>query len=138
MKNKFIIFLIFCFSIFISCSNYNITDRIGNEIIIPKKIDKIVSLSPAITEILIDLNLANNIVACDIYSKDILIKYNKYINVNSIDYSSHDYEKIISINPDILFVNSLTLFYGSNAIEHIKNIGICVIVIPSSDSIIDI
>ena len=59
MKN-FKIFLII-FLIIISC-NYNknnsiskIKDRAGNDIIIPKKIEKIICLSPSITEILIEI-----------------------------------------------------------------------------------
>ena len=44
-----------------------------------KKIEKIISLSPGVTDILIDLNEAHKIIAADTFSKDILEKNN--INV---------------------------------------------------------
>ena len=81
MKN-FKIFLII-FLIIISC-NYNnknnsiskIKDRAGNDIIIPKKIEKIICLSPSITEILIEIEEEDKIISVDSYSKEILEKNN--------------------------------------------------------------
>ena len=43
-------------------------DRAGNDITVPEKVEKIVSMSPSATELLIDLGLADKIIAIDTYS----------------------------------------------------------------------
>ena len=48
------------------------TDRAGNAIEVPENIDKIVSLAPSTTEVLIELGLADKIVGIDYYSADYL------------------------------------------------------------------
>ena len=145
MKN-FKIFLItlnaFLF-IIISCNNdyknnfvSQIKDRAGNEITIPERIDKIICLSPSITEILIDIGEANKIIAVDSYSKEILEKNNIDYSVMQIfDMMNPDAEKIISINPDIIFVNTFSVFSGKSSIDAIKSLGLTVAVIPNSDTL---
>ena len=137
------IFIFILISLFLSCSKENtantIKDRYGSDIALPENINKVISLSPAITETLIDLNVSDKIRASDSYSKDILIKYNDiYTNIISFDLASPDAEKIIALNPDIVLVNSLSLFSGSEALDNIKNMGISVAVIPYSENISDI
>ena len=137
------IFIFILISLFLSCSKENtantIKDRYGSDIALPENINKVISLSPAITETLIDLNVSDKIIASDSYSKDILIKYNDiYTNIISFDLASPDAEKIIALNPDIVLVNSLSLFSGSEALDNIKNMGISVAVIPYSENISDI
>ena len=137
------IFIFILISLFLSCSKENtantIKDRYGSDIALPENINKVISLSPAITETLIDLNVSDKIRASDSYSKDILIKYNDiYTNIISFDLASPDAEKIIALNPDIVLVNSLSLFSGSEAVDNIKNMGISVAVIPYSENISDI
>ncbi|MEI0604905.1 ABC transporter substrate-binding protein [Brachyspira alvinipulli] len=137
-KNIIALILILLIS---SCSKNNdsINNRYGDNIVLPESINKVVSLSPAITEILIDLQVADKIIACDSYSKDILIKNNdKYTNLITFDLASPDAEKIISLNTDIVLVNSLSLFSGSESLDNLKNMGLCVVVIPYSKSISDI
>ena len=145
MKN-FKIFLItlnaFLF-IIISCNNDNknnsvsqIKDRAGNEITIPEKIDKIICLSPSITEILIDIGDANKIISVDSYSKEILEKNNiDSSEMQIFDMMNPDAEKIISLNPDIIFVNTFSVFSGKSSIDAIKSLGLTVAVIPNSDTL---
>ena len=111
---KFFFFIIFILSI-CSCSKNEINNGIKNNIITPnKKIEKIISLSPGVTDILIDLNEAHKIIAADTFSKDILEKNN--INVSNVfDMLNPDAEKIISLDSDIIFINNLTAFYTKDS-----------------------
>ncbi|WIH81706.1 ABC transporter substrate-binding protein [Brachyspira pilosicoli] len=116
---KFFLFIIFILSI-CSCSKNEISDSDKDSIIQNKKIEKIISLSPGVTDILIDLNEANKIIAADTFSKDILEKNN--INVSNIfDMLNPDAEKIISLDSDIIFINNLTAFYTKNSLLSLSN-----------------
>ena len=116
---KFVFFIIFILSI-CSCSKNEISDSDKNNIIQNKKIEKIISLSPGVTDILIDLNEAHKIIAADTFSKDILKKNN--INVSNIfDMLNPDAEKIISLDSDIIFINNLTAFYTKNSLLSLSN-----------------
>lgn len=116
---KFFFFIIFILSI-CSCSKNEINNSDKNNIIQNKKIEKIISLSPAATDILIDLNVANKIIAADTFSKDILKKNN--INVSNVfDMLNPDLEKIISLDSDIIFINNLTAFYTKNSLLSLSN-----------------
>lgn len=116
---KFFFFIIFILSI-CSCSKNEINNSDKNNIIQNKKIEKIISLSPGVTDILIDLNEANKIIAADTFSKDILKKNN--INVSNVfDMLNPDAEKIISLDSDIIFINNLTAFYTKNSLLSLSN-----------------
>lgn len=116
---KFFFFIIFILSI-CSCSKNEISDSDKNNIIQNKKIEKIISLSPGVTDILIDLNEAHKIIAADTFSKDILEKNN--INVSNVfDMLNPDAEKIISLDSDIIFINNLTAFYTKNSLFSLSN-----------------
>ncbi|WP_157149554.1 ABC transporter substrate-binding protein [Brachyspira pilosicoli] len=116
---KFFFFIIFILSI-CSCSKNEISDSDKNNIIQNKKIEKIISLSPGVTDILIDLNEAHKIIAADTFSKDILEKNN--INVSNVfDMLNPDAEKIISLDSDIIFINNLTAFYTKNSLLSLSN-----------------
>lgn len=116
---KFVFFIIFILSI-CSCSKNEISDSDKNNIIQNKKIEKIISLSPGVTDILIDLNEAHKIIAADTFSKDILKKNN--INVSNVfDMLNPDAEKIISLDSDIIFINNLTAFYTKNSLLSLSN-----------------
>ena len=136
MKNYFIIIFIFIFSCNYNNSSSQIKDRAGNEIKIPERIDKIICLSPSITEILIDIGEAYKIISVDSYSKEILEKNNiDYSEMQNFDMMNPDAEKIISINPDIIFVNTFSVFSGKSSIDIIKSLGLTVAVIPNSDTL---
>ncbi|MEI0796324.1 ABC transporter substrate-binding protein [Brachyspira pilosicoli] len=116
---KFFFFIIFILSI-CSCSKNEISDSDKDSIIQNKKIEKIISLSPGVTDILIDFNEAHKIIAADTFSKDILEKNN--INVSNVfDMLNPDAEKIISLDSDIIFINNLTAFYTKNSLLSLSN-----------------
>ncbi len=144
MKNiELYILLIYIILFLFSCSNFksdkennSIYDRAGNSIIFPSKIENIASLSPSASDIILALGLADKITALDSVSKDILQTNNIDVSDKIIfDMLNPDSEKMMHINPDILFVNNFSVFSGKNSLDSIKDFGICIAVIPNSDTI---
>ncbi|PCG18981.1 ABC transporter substrate-binding protein [Brachyspira sp. G79] len=136
------IILLIIFNIFLlSCNTSNtsdntLKDRAGNSIILPDNIDRLASLSPAVTDIIIALGLSDKIIAADTTSKEILQTNNIDIsNILVFDMLNPDSEKMIAIKPDVLFVNTFSVFSGKNSLDSINACGICTAVIPNSDTI---
>lgn len=132
----FSIFLFSCINADKSNNNLSIKDRAGNDIILPEKIENIASLTPSATDIILSLGISDKIIAFDSTSKEIL--YTNNIDVSNIpvfDMLNPDSEKIIAMKPDIVFVNNFSVFSGKTSLDSIKASGVCVAVIPSSDTI---
>ncbi|KLI40712.1 ABC transporter substrate-binding protein [Brachyspira hyodysenteriae] len=132
----FSIFLFSCINADKSNNNLSIKDRAGNDIILPEKIENIASLTPSATDIILSLGISDKIIAFDSTSKEIL--YTNNIDVSNtpvFDMLNPDSEKIIAMKPDIVFVNNFSVFSGKTSLDSIKASGICVAVIPSSDTI---
>jgi iron complex transport system substrate-binding protein len=98
------------------------TDDLGREIVIEKKVQRIISLAPAITEIIYALGLEDKLVAvssaCD-YPEEALNKD----DVGRID--EPNIEKIISLEPDLVIAESVSKIETLNRLTElgIKNIG---------------
>ncbi|CEN30100.1 periplasmic binding protein [[Clostridium] sordellii] len=110
-----------------------VKDREGNDFKVPKKINRIVSTAPSNTEILVELGLADKLVAVDKYSADIpgLPK-----DIKLIDFSNPDPEAIVSLNPDMIIASGHNKTGKSeDPFKVVKDAGISVAYIPSSDSI---
>ena len=122
---KLFFFIIFILSI-CSCSKDEINNSSKNNIVIQnKKVEKIISISPAVTDILVDLNEADKIIAADTFSKDILERNNIDVsNIFIFDMLNPDAEKIISLDSDIIFINNLTAFYTKNSLLSLSNLTI--------------
>ncbi|WP_300367314.1 ABC transporter substrate-binding protein [Brachyspira sp.] len=139
----FICFNIYLFLSLFSCSsndvnnkNETIKDRAGNEIVLPEKIETIACLSPSTTEIVLSLGLADKIIASDSTSKEILQTNNIDVsNISVFDMLNPNSEKMTVLKPDIIFVNNFSVFGGKNSLDSIQNSGICIAVIPNSDTI---
>lgn len=102
-------------------------DRAGASIVLPAKVEKIVSMAPSTTEILIDLGVADKIIAADTNTqKDGLLKQ----DIPYFDMMKPDAEKLIALKPDVVFISGM-----SNANSPLTDAGICVINIPSASSI---
>lgn len=108
------------------------TDRAGNEINIPREINKIISLSPSNTEILIELGYGDKIIATDEYSKNI---EGLPEGIPLFDMMAPDAEQIVSLEPDIIYTTGMSLAEGNDPYKPIEDMGICVAYIPASDSI---
>mgnify|MGYP000853576347 FL=1 len=107
-------------------------DRAGAPITLPAKVERIISMAPSTTEILIDLGLADKIIAADTNTqKDGLLKQDiPYFNM-----MKPDAEKLIALKPDIVFISGMSNAKGNTPFSPLIDAGICVINIPSSSSI---
>ncbi len=107
-------------------------DREGNDINVPDKIEKIVVISPSITETLVDLGFSDKIIAIDKYS--VGLKGIKS-GLPEFDIMQPDTEKLISLKPDVVFITGMSKAQGENPFKPLIDAGICVVCIPSSSSI---
>jgi len=107
-------------------------DRAGNDITLPKKIDKVIALGPSNNEELIALGCADKIIAADEYSANIP-GLPEGIPMFSI--LTPDGEQIINLNPDVIFATGMSIIGGDDPFQVVKDAGICVVYIPSSYSI---
>ena len=107
-------------------------DRAGTQITLPAKVERIISMAPSTTEILIDLGLADKIIAADTNTqKDGLLKQDiPYFNM-----MKPDAEKLIALKPDVVFISGMSNAKGNTPFSPLIDAGICVINIPSSSSI---
>lgn len=109
-----------------------ITDRAGNKITIPQTINSIVSLSPATTEILIALGVQDLIVAADTESQSYGFLAE---SVTFVDMMTADMDKIATLTPDIVFASTTSIAENPDTFKALTDAGICVALIPTSDSI---
>ncbi|MDR1949135.1 MAG: ABC transporter substrate-binding protein [Spirochaetaceae bacterium] len=110
-----------------------LTDRAGTQVTLPRKTDGIISTAPSNTEIIIDLGLADKLVAVDQYSAELPGLPGDPV---LIDFSFPDAEVIIGLNPDIIIAagHNQTIS-GDDPLKLVKETGISVVYIPTSDSI---
>lgn len=108
------------------------TDRAGNKITIPTEINKIISISPSNTEMIVDLGFGDKLVAVDKYSSDI---DGIPANIPFFDIMSPDVEQLVALDPDIIYATGMSMADGNDPFKPIKDLGITVAYIPSSDSI---
>lgn len=121
-------------ALFVGCGEKSVTlkDREGNEFTSPKKLERIISTAPSNTEVLVGLGLADKLVGVDKYSSDVegvsedIIKF---------DFRNPDAEAIIALNPDIIIASGHNREGSEDPFRVLKEAGIPVAYIPSSDSI---
>ena len=136
MKNRNLLILLSIILMFAvtgcNSSQPTVKDREGNDIILPEKINRIISAIPSNTEILVALGLKDKIIAVDNYSKDV-----EGINpdVTFIDLMNPDAETIIELNPDIIIASEINKMGGRDPFSLLKESGITVVYVPISDSI---
>ncbi|WP_051656444.1 ABC transporter substrate-binding protein [Butyrivibrio sp. AE3004] len=113
------------------------TDRSGNEITVPETVERIVSMAPSTTGILIDLGLADKIVACDTNS---FASYGSELkaDIPQFDMMTPDQEQIIALKADIIFTSGMSASQGIDVFETVRETGVCIADIPSSASLNDI
>lgn len=112
-----------------------IEDPAGFEVTIPEDIESIVSMAPSNTEILVELGFADKIIAIDTQSVGL---EGLAEDLPSIDLMSPDIEQLIQLDPDIIFASTMTMAGGDDPFVQLKEAGITLVYIPSSDSIEDI
>ena len=110
-----------------------VTDREGNEVVVPSKLEKIITTAPSNTEVLVGLGVADKLVAVDKYSEGI-----EGLNedIPKMDMNKPDAEAIIALEPDIIIASGYNkIGSAEDPYKAIVEAGIPVVYIPSSDSI---
>ncbi|MFS0817873.1 ABC transporter substrate-binding protein [Lysinibacillus sp. 1P01SD] len=105
-----------------------ITDAIGKDITLEAPPEKIVSLIPSNTEILFSLGLKDEIVGVtdnDDYPPEVAEKE----KVGGMEYNI---EKIIALNPDIVFSHESSMSLSEAAIEQLESAGVKVFVVNNA------
>ena len=108
-------------------------DRAGNDIKVPEKVEKIASLAPSTTQVLIELGLGDKIVAIDTNSATYADKLAK--DVAQFDMMNPDNEAIAALKPDLVFTSGMSSVGGSNPFKSLVDSGICVADIPSPSTL---
>lgn len=111
------------------------TDREGTPIALPASVERIASFGPSNTEILCALGMADNIIAIDTYSANV---EGIAVGLPMFDMMAPDAEKILALEPDVLFVTGIGKADSEDPYKPFKDVGICVIYVPSSASIEEI
>jgi iron complex transport system substrate-binding protein len=107
-------------------------DREGNPITLPAKIEKIISFGASNTEVLVALGCGEKIIATDTYSVNI---EGLKADIPALEQMTPDGEQIINLQPDVIFVSSMSKSDGTDPLKLVADTGVCVIYIPSSASI---
>jgi len=108
------------------------TDREGNPITLPETIERIACFGPSNTEILCAMGVTDKLVAVDTYSFNV---EGIAADLPMFDMMAPDAEKILALNPDVLFVTGMSKVGGDDPYKPMKDAGVCVIYMPSSSSL---
>ena len=115
--------------------NNTIIDRAGNTIVVPDNIDRVVSLSPAITQLIIEYDLKEKLISVDTQSNIIIGGLDDLI---LMDMMAPDIEMLLELDPDIILASEISFGQDENIFNVLKDNGISVAFIPASQSIADI
>ena len=107
-------------------------DPSGASVSIPESIDSIVVLAPSIAETVVALGLGDKIIGCDLNSVGLA---GLPENITVFDTVDPDVEQLAALAPDVLFVSSLSLYDREAPYQPLIDAGVCVICIPTSESI---
>ena len=111
-------------------------DREGNEITLPEEVATIASLSPATTQVIMDLGLTDKLVAIDTYSAQYWPELLE-LDLPQFDMYMPDAEQLTVLSPDLILVSSMSSYYGGDALSALVEMGVCVAAIPSSATVAD-
>jgi iron complex transport system substrate-binding protein len=107
-------------------------DREGSPITLPATIERIACFGPSNTEILSALGVMDKVVAADTFSANV---EGVPSTLPLFDMMTPDAEKILALQPDLLLVTGMSKTDGADTYKPLKDVGVCVIYIPSSNSI---
>jgi iron complex transport system substrate-binding protein len=111
-------------------------DRIGQKLVISGPINRIISMAPSNTEIIVDLGLADKLIAIDRHSADIS---GVPAGLPQMDFFYPDAEAIIRLEPDILIAHGHnTTGSGDDPFRLLREAGVPVAYVSMSKSINDI
>lgn len=107
-------------------------DRQGNPITLPEKIERVLTAGPSNAEIMVGLGYGDKVVGADTYSENV---EGIPDDIPLFDMTAPDEEKILDLRPDVMLVTGMTQVASDDPYKAFKDAGICVIYIPSSNSI---
>ena len=112
-------------------------DREGFDVTLPDEINRIITIGPSNTEIVVALGLGEKIVAADAFSADV---YGLPEGITTeLDMLSLDAEYVVSLMPDIIFITGIARAGGTDdPLAPVTAAGITVVYMPSSASLADI
>ena len=105
-----------------------LTDAVGNEITLKAAPETIVSMVPSNTEILFELGLTDEVVGVNDYD-DYPAEVAEKEKIGGQDFNV---EKIVSMNPDIVFAHESGLGKGKEGLQQIRDAGIPVFVVKNA------
>lgn len=108
------------------------TDPSGAEVNIPDEIGSVVVLAPSIAETLVALGCGDLIVGYDAQSVGLA---GLPADVPTFDMMQPDMEQLAALKPDVLFVSNMTLYDQTNPYQQLIDLGVCVLCVPTADSI---
>lgn len=112
-----------------------ITDREGVSLVLPEKVEKIISLAPSTTQVLIDLGLEDKLVAVDKYSMPLLSEGR---TLPQFDIMHPDAEQLANLQVDVIFATGMSKAKGEDPLKLLRDMGAVVTYIPTSASIAEI
>ena len=104
----------------------------GAEVNIPDEIGSVVVLAPSIAETLVALGCGDLIVGYDAQSVGLA---GLPADVPTFDMMQPDMEQLAALKPDVLFVSNMTLYDQSNPYQQLIDLGVCVLCVPTANSI---
>lgn len=108
------------------------TDRAGYAIELPKEVNTIVSLAPSTSQVIEALGLKDKLVAVDTQTP---LYVDGLDSLPQFDLMSADLEALAALKPDLVFTTAMSSIDGEDSFSQLKELGIVVATIPSSDSI---
>lgn len=111
------------------------TDPSGAPITIPEKVDSVVALAPSICETMAALGVADKLVGYDLQSVGLA---GLPEDVSTFDTVNPDIEQLTALAPDMLLVSNLSLYDQEAPYQPLIDAGVCVICVPTSDSVEDV
>lgn len=110
-------------------------DPSGAAISVPEQIGSIVVLAPSLTETVVALGLGDKLVGCDYQSAELA---GVRPDLPIFDITNPDVEQLAALAPDVLLVSALSLYDQEAPYQPLMDAGVCVICVPTGDSIPDV
>lgn len=107
-------------------------DKAGNHVTLPKSIEKIAVFAPSTLKVIDGLGLRDKLIAIDTYSQKTVEGVK---DLPAFDMMKPECEKIIALKPDLVFMSGMSNVAGADPFKPVRDAGICVLNIPSSNSI---
>lgn len=143
MKRKFLVSLLLVLILILAGCGSNgskapdlpTEDRAGYEIQLPEKVETIISMAPSTSQVIEELGLKDKLVGVDMQTP---LYVEGVDELAQFELMSPDLEAMAALKPDLIFVTGMSSQGGEDIYQPLKELGIAVATIPSSQSIEEI